>query len=545
MSRDIASDSRELFRELQEEIGLKFVHQHGGTGNKYFIETMGPGCAILDFDNDGWQDMYLVQSGPLPGAANRASAANRLLRNQGNGTFIDVTLQSGAGDTGYGMGCCFGDYNNDGRVDIYVTNFGPNQLYRNNGDGTFTNVTKQAGVGDDRWGTSSAFGDYDLDGDLDLYVANFVNNVMDSDIRCGRENFPDYCSPDNYPGCPDIFYRNNGDGTFTDVTKEAGLFNDHPDESKGLGVMWCDYDNDGDLDIYIANDSTPNFLYRNNGDGTFTDVALETGSAYNQDGQTEAGMGVDAGDYNWDGYLDIFVTHWQRETNTLYHNDDGMFFQDNTLRTNLGVPSMNLVGWGTKFIDYDNDGWLDIFIANGHTMESVEHLFPNSGITYAQSNQLFENDRHGRFRDISHDAGSHFLQQRVGRGAAFGDIDNDGDLDILVTNNNQEAVMLLNQVGQANDWIGFKLVGRHVNRDAIGARVELRIGDQLRFQEVRSGTSYLSQNDLRIVFGLGKGERPSAITVRWPSGQRQKLDLGAVQPNVYNVVEQIAHEATN
>jgi len=382
-TREMAANSRVLFREVQEQVGLKFLHRHGGTGEKYFIETMGAGCGILDFDSDGWQDIYLVQSGPVPRAGNRKSAANRLFRNQGDGTFIDVTEQSGAGDTGYGVGCCFGDFDNDGYVDIFVTNFGPNQLYRNNGDGTFTNVTEQVGVADERWATSAAFADYDRDGDLDLYVANFVTYSMENRIRCGPPEFREYCSPDNYPGCPDILYRNNGDGTFTDVTEESGVFNDHPDESKGLGVVWCDYDNDGDQDIYIANDSTPNFLYRNNGDGTFTDVALEAGAAYNNDGQTESSMGVDAGDYNWDGFLDIFLTHWQRETNTLYRYDPAGFFVDYTLRSNLGIPSLNMVGWGTKFFDYDNDGWLDIFVANGHTLEGAALLSPNSGITYA------------------------------------------------------------------------------------------------------------------------------------------------------------------
>jgi len=532
-----SAQSPEMFREVQHEIGLEFRHLNGGTGEKYFIEVMGPGGGFFDFDRDGWQDIYLVQSGPLPESDNRETAANRLLRNDRHGSFIDVTASSGAGDTGYGMGCCFGDYNNDGFPDIYVTNFGPNQLYRNNGDGTFSNVTGEAGVGNARWSASAAFADPDQDGDLDLYAANYVTYSLKENFECRSDGFLEYCSPDLYPGCADVFYRNNGDGTFTDVTQEAGLYNDHPDESKGLGVMWFDYDSDGDPDLYVANDSTPNFLYRNNGDGTFTDVAMESGVAYNFNGQTESSMGVDAGDYDWDGDFDIFVTHWHMESNTLYKQDQADLFQDVSLSSNLGSPSTKLVGWGTKFFDYDNDGWLDLFVANGHTLEFVEQISPGSGITFLQTNQLFENDHHGRFRDISNRAGRHFQKRRVGRGAAFGDVDNDGDLDILVVNNNDKAVMLLNLVGQDRDWIGFHLTGRPVNWEAIGARLELRVGGRIRSQEVRSGTSYLCQNDLRLVFGLGD-DRPEAITVVWPKGQRQELDSEFLMPNQYHRITQ-------
>lgn len=526
------------FREAEQEAGLLFLHQHGGTGEKYFIETMGGGGGFLDYDNDGWLDVYLVQSAPLPGASNQAFSPNRLFRNQGNGTFVDVTSEAGVGDTGYGMGASFGDYDNDGYADIFVTNFGPNQLYRNNGDGTFTNVTERAGVGDERWGTSTAFADYDQDGDLDLYVVNYVTYSMDQNIRCGPKDILAYCHPDVYRGSPDLLYRNNGDGTFTDVTREAGVFVDAPNESKGLGVVWLDYDNDGNLDIYVANDSNPNFLYRNNGDGTFTDVALETGAAYNRDGHTEAGMGVTVGDYNWDGYLDLFITHLNEETNTLYHNIGGRIFQDYTTRVNLGIPSLKQVGFGTGFFDFDNDGWLDLFIANGHILEAIERLQPGSGVTYAQRNKLYQNDRSRGFRDVSERAGAHFLRQQVSRGAAVGDIDNDGDLDILVINNHQKATLLINRVGEENDWIGFKLRGRSSNRDAIGARVEVKVGQQTRWKEVHSGGSYLSQHDLRVVFGLNDAERPSEIRIRWPSGARQDLDAAALLLNTYHDVQE-------
>ncbi len=525
-----------MFKEITQKAGVDFTHQHGGTGERHFFETMGAGGGFLDYNNDGWLDIYLVQSGPLPDAADRSAAANRLLRNNGDGTFSDVTQQSGTGDTGYGVGCCFGDYDNDGYVDIYVTNYGPNQLYRNNGDGTFANVTQKAAVDNALWGTSAAFADYDRDGDLDLYVCNFVTYSMDTDIYCEIKGKRDYCSPDNFSGTPDMLYQNNGDGTFTDVTKAAGVYNDLPNESKGLGVMWFDYDNDGDLDIYIANDSTPNFLYKNNGDGTFTDIALELGVAYNENGETEAGMGVDAGDYNWDGNLDIFLTHWERETNTLYKNDASGFFEDATDEADLARTSFRMVGWGTKFIDVDNDGLLDIFIVNGHTKVNAEIQFPNSGITYAQSDQLFMNEGTAKFRDISATAGPYFQERWVGRGAAFGDIDNDGDLDILITNNNQRAILLENVVGQDKNWIGFDLTAQQANTNAIGARVEIVIDRQRRFQEIRSGTSYLSQNDLRLLFGLENGQTIDAATVRWPDGEVQVLPAASLKINAYNKI---------
>ena len=536
-----ATRGKAFFREIQEETGLDFLHQHGGAGEKHYIETMGSGGGFLDFDNDGWLDIYLVQSGPLPGSGERASASNRLFRNQGVSggseqvrAFLDVTEQSGAGDTGYGMGCSFGDYDNDGNIDIFVTNFGPNQLYRNNGDGTFTDVTEQAGVGDERWGVSAAFADYDQDGDLDLYVVNYLTYSMDKNIRCGSKEIRMYCHPDVYPGSPDILYVNNGDGTFSDVTEEAGAYIGSPDEAKGLGVAWCDYDNDGDQDIYIANDSTPNFLFRNNNDGTFTDVAMEAGTAFNGDGETEAGMGIGLGDYDRDGNYDIFVTHLDGETNTLYANQGGGFFEDYTVRANLGIASIPKVGFGTNFFDYDNDGWLDIFIANGHILEAIERYTPETNAPYAQSNQLYVNNGNGSFTEISEKAGLHFQRRRVSRGAAFGDIDNDGDLDILVTNNNQQAVLLLNLVGQENKWIGFELQGENRDSNAIGARVEIKLGDRIRSQEVRSGSSYLSQHDLRIVFGFGKRERPAAAWIRWPEGERQEIDLKSLQINAYN-----------
>lgn len=533
-----STESTAWFREVHTERGLIFLHRHGGAGEKYVMETMGSGAGFFDYDNDGFLDAYLVQSGTFDGAPADRSSSNRLFRNRGDGVFDDVTEAAGAGDTGYGMGVAFGDYDNDGFADIFVTNFGANALYRNQKDGTFMDVTNDTGLGDPRWGVGAAFADYDLDGDLDLYVVNYLTYSIEDNIRCGPKGILAYCHPDVYPGSPDILYRNEG-GRFIDVTRDAGVHNADPTEAKGMGVVWLDYDSDGDPDIYVTNDSTPNFLYRNNGDGTFTNVALEAGVAYNKFGQTEAGMGVDVGDYDWNGHPDLFMTHLDAETNTLYRNFGGGVFQDYSSQSRLGAPSLKSVGFGTGIADLDNDGWLDIFVANGHILEAIERIEPGSGVTYAQSNQLFRNEGGTYFRELSETAGDHFHQARVSRGVAFGDIDNDGDADILIANNNQEAVLLENLVGARNEWIGFQLRGRKSNSDAIGARVVLVFGQQKRWKEIHTGASYLSQSDLRVVFGLAGGERPEQIFVRWPTGNTQALDPG-LQTGRYHVVEEKA-----
>ncbi|HWP43746.1 MAG TPA: CRTAC1 family protein [Blastocatellia bacterium] len=510
--------SREVFIEIHEQAGLDFTHVHGGSGKKYMIETMGAGGGFLDYDNDGFLDIYLIQSGPLPGFPDQRPLSNKLFRNNGDGTFADVTEAAGVGDTGYGMGCCFGDIDNDGFTDIFITNFGPNKLYRNNGDGTFTDITDRAGVGDPRWGTSCAFADYDRDGYLDLYVVNYVDFSLDNNKHCGPPDRPEYCHPDVYNGVPDILYHNNGDGTFTDVTLKSGAYNADKAEGKGLGVVWTDYDDDGDPDIYVANDSTRNFLYRNNGDGTFTDVAVVTGCAYNERGMTEAGMGVDSGDVDGDGRFDFFLTHLNFETNTLYRNAGGLF-EDWTTVSGIGPPSLPMVGFGTGLFDFDNDGDLDAYVANGHIIDNISER--NTSITYAQPDQLFENVGGGRFVEITSRAGAYFQTRWVGRGAAFGDIDNDGDLDILVTNCNQRALLLRNEVGNKNNWITLKLASRHRGRDAIGALVKLVTDRSAQVEEVRSGTSYLSQCDMRLQFGLGDQRQIDRLEIRWPDGQTQ------------------------
>ncbi|MCS6805482.1 MAG: CRTAC1 family protein [Acidobacteriota bacterium] len=531
-----ASGSVHLFVPVQDQAGLLFTHVHGGSGRKYMIETMGSGGGFLDYDNDGWLDIYLVQSGPLPGFSDQTPLPNKLYRNNGDGTFTDVTEQAGLGDTSYGMGCAFGDIDNDGFIDIFVTNFGPNKLYRNNGDGTFTDVTERAGVGDPRWGSSAAFADYDGDGFLDLYVVNYVNFSLDRNIYCGEPGLQTYCHPDVYDGVPDILYRNNGDGTFTDVTRQAGLYIDAKDQSKGLGVVWSDYDNDGDADIFVANDSTRQFLFRNNGNGTFTEIGVSAGFAYNGQGKTTAGMGIDAGDYNGDGFFDLFITNLDFETNTLYHSLGDGSFEDRTDTTGLAAPSLTRVGFGTNFFDFDNDGDVDLFVANGHIIDNIARQNPS--LSYEQPAQLYENLGRGPFADISARAGAFFRTPWVGRGAAFGDVDNDGDVDILQTNNNQRALLLRNEIGHRQNWVMLKLASRHRGRDAIGARVTLVAGDLTQIEEVRSGSSYLSQNDLRVHFGIGNRQTIDYIEIRWPEGLRQRLSGEQVRINQITTISQ-------
>jgi hypothetical protein len=506
------------FIDVTAQAGIGFRHVHGGSGTKYLVETMGSGAAFLDYDNDGDQDLYLVQSGDISKSQvtdYQLPFTNILYRNEGDGTFTDVTEEAGVGDKGYGMGVVVGDIDNDGYSDIFISNFGSNLLYHNNGDGTFTDVTLKAGVGDDRWGCSAAFLDYDGDSYIDLYVTNYLDFTLGNHKFCGdpAKSIRSYCHPDHYNGVDDILYRNNGDGTFTDVTKESGVFNT---EGKGLGVICLDYDNDGDIDIYVANDSVRNFLYRNNGDGTFTDVTLLIGAGYNEDGKTEAGMGTDFADFDNDGYFDIFVTNLDYETNTLYHNDGGTYFTDLTFIKGLGEASINYVGWGTNFFDYDNDGDSDLFIVNGHVIDNINLLNPS--LKAAQRDFLFQNQGDGEFLETATLMGEHFSVEKIGRGTAFGDYDNDGDVDLFITNSNDTPNFLQNDGGNQNNWLMVKTVGQKSNRNGIGARITVVSGDLTQMDEVKSGSSYLCQNDLRVHFGLGKRKVVDRLQIRWPSG---------------------------
>ncbi len=505
------------FVDVTIEAGIRFKHVNGASDRKFYLETMGSGAAFLDYDSDGDLDLYIVNGAPLPGFETAVPPMNTLYQNDGSGRFSDVTPIAGVGDTGYGMGCVAADYDNDGDTDLYVTNFGENLLYQNNGDGTFTDATAHAGVGNgEKWSSSCAFLDYDHDGNLDLYVVNYLDYDLAADQDWldprGRRI---YSNPQVYAGISDTLYRNDGDGTFTDVTRQAGVYNQ---AGKGLGVTCGDYDNDGRIDIYVANDTTPNFLYRNSGDGRFVDIGPFAGAAYNEHGVAEGGMGVDFGDYNNDGSLDIFVTNFSNETNTLYHNTTDGALIDFTNIVGLGEVSFLKLAFGTKFFDANNDGTLDLFVANGH-------LYPteSDALEYAQTDQLFLNTGAGTFIDASEQSGEYFSIRRVGRGAAFGDYDNDGDADIFVVNLNQEGVLLRNEGGNKNSWLTIKTVGVKSNRDGIGARVEVVTRSHSQIKEVQAGSSYLSGHDLRLIFGLGTETKAETVKITWPSGAEQTL----------------------
>jgi hypothetical protein len=514
-------------RDVTSEAGISFRHVHGGLATKrYYIETMGAGVAFFDYNGDGYLDLYAV-NGQYLSEPERQRATNQLYRNQRDGTFADVTSSTGAGDEGYGMGVVAGDYDNDGDQDLYVTNYGANVLYRNEAGERFSDTGRAAGVGDSRWGVGSAFLDYDNDGDLDLYVANYIDYELadaDRELRPylvpGAEPAPivGYPHPDNFNGVADLLYRNDGLGSFTDVTKQAGVYNPN---GKGMGLACADYDNDGDIDIFVANDQTENFLYRNNADGTLTEVGLPSGMAYDRDGRIQSGMGADFGDYDNDGLLDMILTVYQGESNALYHSEGGGFFSDVAFPADLAVPSLPYVSWGTGFFDYDNDGYRDIFVTNGHVLDNVEQF--DSSSRYAQPNQVFQNmgpdpEGHWRFEDVSAAIGIAVSAAYPSRGAAFGDYDNDGDIDLFILNLNEEGSLFRNDGGDRNHWLMIKTIGTHSNRDGIGARVRVEAGELVLTDQVLSGGSYLSHSDVRLSFGLGSREDADRIEIRWPSG---------------------------
>ena len=503
------------FTDITTELGIEFQHVNGESGRKYFIEPIGSGVALFDFDNDGDLDLYFVNGSDLPGGTSSIPPTNRFYRND-DGTFTDITDVASVGDTGYGLGCCVGDYNNDGFTDLYVTNYGPNVLYRNNGDGTFTDVADTAGVDADQFSSGCAFVDVDADGYLDLYVVNYVQFDPDTNLECARLGIPTYCTPEALPGAADVFYRNNGDGTFTDVSGSIGIGTAN---GKGLGVVCGDMDNDGDVDIFVANDTTPNFLYRNERKGNeMTEDALFAGVALSEEGRAYSGMGANLGDFDNDGHLDIVITNFQDQTNSLYHNAQSGFFTEMSFAKGIGERSLPYLAWGVDFIDVNNDGWLDLFIANGHLDDNIAEIDP-IGI-YAQPNQLFLNDRGIRF---SEDPDATIAQQKVSRGAAFGDMDNDGDVDIVISNLKDAPTVLRNDSGNASRWLTVKLIGTDCNRDAIGTRVTVVSGELTQMREVKSGSGYLSQNDLRLHFGLADATRVDTLTVRWLCGRVQTL----------------------
>ena len=506
-----------VFRDASGEAGLDFTHRSGAAGDFHLPEIMGSGGALLDYDNDGDLDIYLVQSGSL---ASDEGAENRLYRNRmaADATgraprFEEVTAATGVGDRGYGMGVATGDYNNDGFLDLFVTNFGQNALYRNEGDGTFREVGSAAGVDDGRWGTSAAFFDFDLDGYLDLFVVNYVEFRVSRNPVCRPTGERDYCHPSNFEPQVDILYRNRGDGTFADVTSAAGIDRAY---GSGLGVATMDFDADGRLDVYVANDGNENQLWRNLGNGAFEDVAFFAGVALNGDGAAEAGMGVTVNDFDRDGDPDIFVTHLRNETNTLYENQGNGLFEDATFPRGLGYPSLAPTAFGVQWLDFDNDGFSDLFVANGAVA-----LGPpgRSGVSpYAEPNQLFRGDG-SRFEAVSMGPGPTAALVEVSRGAAFGDVDGDGDVDVLVSNNDGPARLLLNQAGAGRSWISLKLKRDRGEPFGFGALVTLvrPRGERVR-KLVGSDGSYGSASDPRVHFGLGADTEVSGVEVTWPGG---------------------------
>jgi hypothetical protein len=509
------ADSPVRFESVASSAGLDFHHVNGASAERHLPEIMSGGGLFFDYDHDGWVDIFLVDGGSLVDPAVEGRARHRLYRNRGNGTFEDVSARSGIVHGQYGMGACAADYDNDGSVDLYVTNVGPNVLYHNNGNGTFTDVTRAAGVGSASFGASCAFADVDRDGYVDLFVTNYVDARLDNNIFCGdpASRIRTYCHPLNFAPLASVLYHNNGDGTFTDVTREAGIA---AHRGNGLGVVAGDYDEDGWPDVFVANDGTPNFLYHNEGRGIFKEVGLLSGVAVASDGKPRAGMGTDFGDYDGDGHLDLFVANHELEMHTLFRNLGGGLFEDVTSRSGIGLATLPFVGFGTVFLDYDNDGDLDLAIVNGHVLNNSGHFRPGS--REAQRKLLFRNDGNGRFTEVGPVSGPGFALEAVGRGLAAADIDNDGDLDLLVTNNGGQAELLRNDGGTENNALLVRTVGTRSNRDGIGARLRLTAGGTTQVREVKAGSSYLGQSDIRVHFGLGRASQIDQLEVRWPAG---------------------------
>ncbi|MGQ9606042.1 MAG: CRTAC1 family protein [Thermogutta sp.] len=507
-----AAEGTLVFRDVTSQSGIRFVHTDGSSGQRYIVETVSAGLAVFDYDGDGDLDIYFLNGAPLRGTVVEVPPKNALYRNDGNWRFTDVTEQAGVGDTGYGLGVAVGDYNNDGWPDLYVNNDGPNVLYRNNGDGTFTDVTDQAGVsGGKRMGAGAAFLDYDLDGDLDLYVANYVRFSYDQHRVHIVKGYPMYAGPRDYAPEPDVLYRNNGDGTFTDVSLESGI---GKLAGSGMGMVCYDYDDDGDTDVFVLNDVSGNFLFRNNGDGTFSEVGLETGFAYNGSGDETGSMGIDCGDYDNDGRLDLFMTCYQGELPVLYHNLGNGSFEDTTVVSGAGSGSFPYVNWGTGWFDFDNDGWRDLFICQGHLQDNID-LYDDT-TAYEVRNSVLRNRGDGTFEDISRRCGDGLAPKYSSRGVAFGDLDGDGDMDVVVLNSRNPPTLIRNDQKTGNHWVQLRLRGTTSNRDAVGAKVTLIAGDLRLTEEVLAGRGYQSHWGSRLHFGLGRRQKIDRIEIRWP-----------------------------
>jgi hypothetical protein len=506
-----------VFTDIAKSAGINFIHDNAATDDKYLIETMGSGCGWIDYDNDGFMDLYLVNGSATQLYKPKQRVRSALYHNNGDGTFTDVTDRTGVGADGlFGMGVAVGDYDNDGFPDLYVVGYDHSILYHNNGDGTFTDVTARARVRNDgKWGSSAAWFDYDHDGKLDLVIANYVKWSPETNVWCGdrKPGYRGYCHPNTYPGEGPTLYHNNGDGTFTDVSQSSGV---GPKAGSGLGVVTFDFDNDGWDDIFIANDSRANSLFRNNHDGTFHEMAYFAGIAVSENGVAEAGMGTDAADTTGGGFLDVFVTHLDFEHARLFHNLGDGSFEDATFSAKLGYATYYMSGFGTRFLDYDNDGARDIFMANGHILDNI-HLY-HAETKYAEPKLMYRNDGRGIFENFSDKLGPDFQTPRVSRGAAVADFDNDGDLDLLVSNNGQAPQLFRNDGGNSNNWLEVFLIGSRSNRDGIGARVKVVAGDLVQYDARKGGMSYQSAQDPRLHFGLGSRQTVDVVEVRWPSG---------------------------
>ena len=515
LARGAAAPGPIRFRDVTRESGITFVHTDGSSGRRYIVETVCCGLATFDYNNDGLIDIYFLNGAPLRGTdASGEAPSNALVRNDGNWKFTDVTAGSGTGDTGYGLGVAIGDYDNDGYEDIYINNFGPNVLYRNNGDGTFTDVTARAGVANgDKVGAGACFLDMDGDGDLDLYVANYVDFTYENHRTARFSGFPAYVGPMDYDPTPDTLYRNNGDGTFTDVSIEAGIAA-HP--GTGMGMVCGDFDADGDTDIFVGNDVGGNFLWINDGKGRFTEAGLMAGVAYDFGGNAQGTMGVDCGDVDGDGLLDFFMTSYQQETATLYRNLGGGLFEDVTRLTGAGAGTLRYVTWGTGISDLDNDGHRDLFVACGHLHDNVERF--DTATAYLCPNLVLRNRGGGRFENVSEAAGDGLRVKLSSRGVALDDLDNDGYVDVVILNSRREPTVLRNVSPRGNHWLQVRLRGVKTNRSGVGARVTVHAGDLVLVDEVRSGRGYQSHFGSRLTFGLGARRRVDRVEVRWIGG---------------------------
>lgn len=528
----LAREQRPIqFTDMTAQAGIRFTHYKGANGISINREEFGPGVCVADFDGDGWIDIYFVNGRDL---YNRGvSARNALYHNNGDGSFTDVTDKASAPGTGYGMGCVWGDYDNDGHPDLFVTQFGRNVLYHNNGNETFTDVTDKAGVAGLESGafhSGATFFDYDHDGRLDIYVGSYVTFGTDARRYCIISGVQTSCPPSVYRGSSDALYHNNGDGTFTNMTVKANIYQP---EGKNLSVGAGDYDNDGWPDLFVANDGLDAYLYHNRGNGTFEENGLVAGMAVTGQGRTMAAMCISLGDYDNDGNLDLYISDFQKSSDHLWHNDGKGLFDEVSDQAGITVPTREVLSFGGGFFDYDNDGWLDIFIANGHVYPEVETATPE--IHYRQINTLFHNERNGKFVETTKQAGPGFDSPHVGRGVAFADFDNDGFVDVLVANNGDSALLLRNS-GNDNHFLNFKLVGTKSNRDALGARIKVVTGGLSQIREISGGGSYLSQSDLRASFGIGKAAHADTVEVRWPSGERQVFH-GIATDKFYVLIE--------